>query len=120
MRGSALLALRRRAGGKTERRGDRDPPALGRLNEKPFRDAAGCGVFLCDRVAVRPIDHARPYRKHAQIPGDESVGPGRVASRAPRLISEVEARRSVARQSVGVKIGGEITSTVTLMYRVDV
>src|ERR1700741_4161427 len=73
-----LLALRRCASGKTERGGDRYPPAVRCLDENPLRDSARSGVLLSHRVTVGSVDHTGSYGQNAQVSRDQRVRPGRV------------------------------------------
>jgi hypothetical protein len=57
---------------------------------------------------------------YAQIPRNERVGPRRVASRAPSFVPKLKARRSVARQTIRMEIGRQITRTIALVDRVDI
>ena len=82
-----LLTLRRRAGRKTECRGHRDPPAIGRLHENPLGHPTGCSVFLGDRIAVRSINHAGHERQHPQVLRYECVWPRRIPPRAPGFVT---------------------------------
>lgn len=118
--GSVLLTLRWSARGETECRRDGYPPPIGCLHENPLGNSARCRVLLRHRVAVGPVNHARRNRQHAQISRNQSVGPGRVAPRAPVVVAEFEPRRSVASELTRVKIGGEVSRPVALVYRVDV
>ena len=115
-----LLALRGRAREKSKRRRDGYSPAFGRLHEDPLGDAARGRVLLRHRVTVSPVHDSGDNWQHAQIPGDESVGPGRIAARTPALVPELQPRWSVASQRARVKIGGEIPRAVMFVYRVYV
>ena len=52
---------------------------------------------------------------YAKIPRNESVGPRRVASRAPSFVPKLQSRRSVARQTIRMEIGREIARTIALV-----
>jgi hypothetical protein len=115
-----LLALRGRARGESKRRRDGYSPAFGRLHEDPLGDAARGRVLLRHGVAVSPVHDSGSNWQHAQIPGNESVGPSRIAARTPALVPEFQPRWSVPSQRTRVKIRGEIPRAVTFVYRVDV
>src|SRR5207237_6848324 len=85
-----------------------------------LRESARCGVLLRHRIAVRSVNDARRYRLDAQVSGDQSIRPGRVPTRTPAVVAELEPSGSVARQSAGVEISSEVASAITFVYSVDV
>jgi hypothetical protein len=115
---SYLFALRWRARGQSERGGNRYSPTFGCLYEDPFGNATRGRVVLGDGVAVRSVHDSRSDWQNSQISGDESVGPRRIAARTPIVESELEPQRSVASKSTRMKVRGEISSAITLVYRV--
>jgi hypothetical protein len=115
-----LLALCGRACWESESRRDGYSPTFGRLQEDPLGDAARSRVLLRHGVTVRPIHDSRGNWQHAQIPGNESIGPGRIAARTPALVPELQPRWSVASQRTRLKICSEIPRAVTFVYRVYV
>ena len=116
----SLFALRRRARGQSECGGNRYSPTFGCLYEDPFGNATRGRVLLGHGVAVRPVHDSRSDWQNSQISGDESVGPRRIAARAPVFVSELESRGSVASKGIAMKVSGEISSAITLVYRVYV
>ena len=115
-----LLALRGRARGESKRRRDGYFPAFGRPHEDPLGDAARGRVLLRHGVAVSAVDDPGGNWQHAQIPGDESIGPRRIAPCTPALVPEFEPRWSIASQRCRVKIRREIPRAVTFVYSVYV
>jgi hypothetical protein len=115
---SSLFALRWRARRQSERSSNGDSPTVWRLYEDPFGHATGGRVLLGHGVAVRPVHDSRSDRQNSQISGDESVRPRRIAARTPIVVSELEPRGSVASKGTAVKVSGEISSAITLVYRI--
>jgi hypothetical protein len=115
-----LFALRWLAGSQSERGSNHDSPTVWRLYENPLGHAARGRVLLGHGVAVRPVHDSRSDWQNSEISGDESVRPRRIAARTPIVVSELEPRGSVASKGTAVKVSGEISSAITLVYRVYV
>jgi hypothetical protein len=115
-----LLALRGRARGKSERRRDGDSPAFGSFHKDPLGNAARSRVLLRHGIAVGTVHDPRSNWQHAQIPRDESVWPGRIATCTPALIPELQAGWPVTSQRARVEIRGEIPRAVAFVNRVYV
>jgi hypothetical protein len=116
----SLLALRGCARSQSERSCNRYSPTLGRLHKDPFGDTAGGRVLLRHGVTIRPVHDSWSDWQNTQIPGDQSVGPRRIAACTPIVVSELQSRRSVPGKRTAVKISGQVSSSVALMYRVYV
>src|SRR5205809_6342182 len=103
-----LLALRGCSRGQAERRRHGNPPSRLRLHKNPLRNAARRRVFLRHGVAVSTVYDAGLNWQNSQVLRDQSIGPGRVATRTPPLIPELEPRWSISSERAGMKICREI------------